>query len=211
MKKQTLSRLSLAPLFSILFFMVKGAYAGPQPVAPAPNAPAAQAAPAAQQVVAQPIASPSAVASPSSSAEDWKGESESASFHFGGLAGLGTLDSKAGFALLGTASKKIIHRGFVSDINDSVSIEVQGGPMRIMSSWSFHYSFHLRWDFQKDAKWTLYAIGGFGGDITSQDLGDRFILLPRFGIGSFYRLNDRMSLRSELSREQIVLGVTLPF
>ncbi len=143
--------------------------------------------------------------------EDWKGGADSAAVHLGGLVGLGILDSQAGLTLMGTASKKIIPRGFISDINDSVSIEAQAGPLWTQSTMVFHYSFHIRWDFQKDAKWTLYALAGLAGDVTGSSLGNRFILLPRFGIGSFYRWSDHLLLRGEWSRELMAVGVSIPF
>jgi opacity protein-like surface antigen len=149
-------------------------------------------------------------ATPAADAADWKGPDERAELHFGGLAGMGTVDSQAGFVVLGTISKKIIHHGFVPDIANSVSVEIQAGPLFVYSTAIFAYSAHLRWDFQKDERWTIYAIGGLAGDVTGPGLGSRFILLPRFGVGSFLKLNEMVYLRGELSREVIGLGVAIP-
>ena len=154
----------------------------------------------------------SAVSKPSPmSSEDWKGPSDPAKFHLGVLTGMGVLDSKAGFALLGTASAKIVQRGFVPDINNSVSIETELGPLFVASSASFMYSAHLRWDFEKDELWTFYALGGFSGHITGSDLGSRFIFFPRFGVGTICRLHELFALRAEVSRELIAAGVIFSF
>lgn len=152
----------------------------------------------------------STVQSGSASAEDWKGPSDPADLHLGAFLGLGVLDSSAGFLISGTASKKIVRRGFVEDINNSVSVELQPGVLFVRSSSAFVYSAHLRWDFQKDDHWTLYALGGLGGAITSSALGNRFILLPRFGVGAFYQIHPIFALRAELSREVIAVGAVLP-
>lgn len=170
---------------------------------------AALAAPATTEVVGSQKGATETRAS-GSGAADWKGADERAEVHLGGLMGMGTIDSQAGFVVLGTASKKIIHHGFVPDIANSVSVEIQAGPLFVYSTTVFAYSAHLRWDFQKDERWTIYALGGLAGNVTGGGLGSRFILLPRFGIGSFIRLNEWIYLRGELSREVIGVGVTVP-
>ena len=120
----------------------------------------------------------------STKADDFKGKDEPTEFDLGAMPGMGILDNHVGFALLGTASKKIVHRGFVPDITNSVSIEVEMGPLFVSGGTAFQYSGHLRWDFIKDSMWTLYALAGLGGDITCASLGDRFELYPRFGMGA---------------------------
>src|SRR5262245_52809752 len=117
-------------------------------------------------------------------ADDFKGKDDPSQFGFGGMAGLGILDNRGGFSLLGTASKKIIDRGFVPDIVNSVWIEAEAGPLFVGGSTAFVYSLHLRWDFVQNEVWTLYALGGAGGAITGAALGDRFELYPRFGAGA---------------------------
>jgi hypothetical protein len=146
-----------------------------------------------------------------SSHEDWKGDPDSSEVHLGVLSGIGILDEQIGFVLRGTASKKIVHHGFVSDLNDSVSLETEMGPLFVSGSSAFVYSLHLRWDFQKDANWTIYALGGVGGAITSAALLSRFTLLPRFGVGAFYHVNELFMIRGEISHDMIGAGVTFPF
>jgi hypothetical protein len=146
-----------------------------------------------------------------SSGEDWKGQSDNAEVHLGGLAGLGIFaDFNAGFVLLGTASKKIIHHGFVPDVTDSVSIETEMGPIFTQGTTAFSYSLHARWDFEMNQQWTFFAIGGAAGYITGSSLNNSFALFPRFGVGSFFRVNDLILIRGEISHELIAAGVTIP-
>src|SRR5262245_30536128 len=100
---------------------------------------------------------------PAGAAEDWKGEPDTNGYDLGGLGGLAIHAGNAGFAMLGTVSKKIVPKGFASDINNSVSLETQLGPIFIAHTTVFSYSLHLRWDFQRDPKWFFYALGGVGG------------------------------------------------
>lgn len=143
-------------------------------------------------------------------APDWKGNPDNTEFGLGVLTGAGILDNHVGWALLGTASKKIVHRGFVPDINDSVSIEIEMGPLLISGSAAFQYSGHLRWDFEKDTWWTLYALGGLGGAVTGASLGDRFELYPRFALGAMWKIGQNFSMRGELSHEFIGVGIVFP-
>ena len=139
--------------------------------------------------------------------EAWKGAPDPSRFHVGALAGLGIMDSSAGFEILGTISKKIVDVGFAPDINNSVSMELQAGPLLIHSTTVFAYSTHLRWDFKKNVNWTFYAVAGLGGHITGASLGSRFLLFPRFGAGLIRHLGlNAPALRLELSHERISLG-----
>jgi hypothetical protein len=143
--------------------------------------------------------------------EDWKGKVDPSDLSLGALAGMGILDSSAGFALLGTLSKKIDYDGWVPDIANSVSLEAEAGPLWVSGATAFQYSLHLRADFQRDADWTFYALGGLGGNVTPRVLGDRFILFPRFGIGAFYNVaGTSIAIRGEVSHELIAAGVHLP-
>lgn len=144
-------------------------------------------------------------------AEDWKGKSETSEVSFGALAGMGLIDSNVGFSLLGTASKKIIKSGFAKDMSNSVSIEAALGPVFIAGTTALAFSGHLRWDFQKDDKWTFYALGGLGGNMLSVNSVNRFELFPRFGIGSFYSITTSVRLRAEVTHDLIGIGVNFPF
>ena len=145
-----------------------------------------------------------------SAAEDWKGQAGKAELDHGALTGVGIYRGVAGYTLLGTASKKLIHQGFAADINNSVSLETELGPLWVSSATAFSYSLHLRWDFMKDDQWGVYGLGGLAGTITGASLGDKFDLLPRFGVGGLYRVTDFVTARAELSHELIALGVAFP-
>ena len=112
------------------------------------------------------------------------------------------------FEILGFAAKKIVERGFVPDINDSVWIELQLGPV-ITSGFTFiSYSLHLRWDFAYNSLWTFYALAGDGGNIAPSSLGNRFESYFRFGMGAIYTFSPNLNLRFEASHESIAGGVT---
>jgi hypothetical protein len=144
--------------------------------------------------------------------EDWKGQPSTSQGSFSGLLGLSVLDDyRPAFALIGAASKKIIDRGFVPDVNDSVSIEVEMGPAFALGGVAFVYSAHLRWDFIYNSDWTFYALGGLGGSVQGDTFGNHFILLPRIGAGAIWSITEAIGIRAELSHELIVVGATFPF
>lgn len=144
-------------------------------------------------------------------ADDWKGAPAAGDGGFGGLVGMGLIDSSTGFALIGSASKKILHSGFVPDITNSVSMEGQLGPVFLPRSTAWHYSAHLRWDFEKDVNWTFYALGGVGGNVLSVSSSSRVEVFPRFGVGAFWKMSPLINWRAEVSHELIALGVYIPF
>ncbi len=145
----------------------------------------------------------------------FKGHSPTYQFNVGGLTGLGVVDSRPGYSLLGTAAVKIINRGFVEDINNQVFLEVAFGPLFVGGGTAFQYSFHLRWDFVKDEDWTFYAVGGLGGVITGSSyspipLGPAkasSMFYPRLGLGAMWGLFSVASLRFEISHELLAMGV----
>ncbi len=143
--------------------------------------------------------------------EPWKGSLSPGGFDFGALAGVGIIDSTAGFAFVGTAAVKLMERGFAADLSNTPLIEVQAGPLFVSGGTSFMMNAHLRWDFNKDEQWTFYGLGGVGTQVTSRSLGDRFIVYPRFGVGTLWSIQPAIRLRAEISHELIALGVNLPF
>lgn len=155
---------------------------------------------------AAPQAAPSAVTN-----EDYKSYSPSNNFTFGASGGFGLVDTHAGFTLIGNAAAKIVKDGFIPDIVNPVFLEAEFGPTFVSGATFWMYSTHLRWDFVKDTKWTLFALGGFGGNIVSNDkYGHRTAFYPRFGVGAFYAL-DMLDLRFEFSHEMITVGASFPF
>lgn len=143
-------------------------------------------------------------------AEDYKSYQPTNNFTLGFGGGLGVVDTRAGFSLIGNAAAKIVKDGFIPEIVNPVFLEIEFGPNFVSGSTFWMYSTHLRWDFVKDARWTLFALGGFGGNIASNKVADRVALHPRFGVGAFYAL-EAVDLRFEFSHELITVGVGLPF
>lgn len=143
--------------------------------------------------------------------EDYKSYVPSNNFTFGASGGFGLVDTHGGFTLIGNAAAKIVKDGFVPDIVNPVFLEVEFGPTFVSGGTFWQYSTHLRWDFVKDRKWTLFALGGFGGNIVSDDkYGSRTAFHPRFGVGAFYAM-DLVDLRFEFSHEMITIGASVPF
>ena len=142
---------------------------------------------------------------------DWKNPGLPPLYNFGALTGLGIIDSYGGIAILGTASLTIIDRGFIADISNSVATEIEAGPMITSGTAAFWYSLHIRWDFQKDDNWTLYALGGLGGAGTPSAMGGHFEIWPRFGAGAMYKLTSSLLLRGEVSHEFTGIGISVPF
>lgn len=154
-----------------------------------------------------PIAAKPAAGTPGIVEEDWKGKPLANKIDAGVLMGLGIIDTTGGFAILGTAAYKFMPEGFIPDINDTASLEFEGGPVFLSGASPFMYSAHLRWDFGKDRTWSLYSLAGFGGNIT----GGRFALHPRVGIGAMAAVHDLFSLRGEFSHELVGVGLLFFF
>lgn len=144
-------------------------------------------------------------------ADDWKGKSDDSQWSIGGLAAVG-LGNQSGLGIIGTASKKIVQRGFADDLTNSVSIEGIFGPRFSNLATVLQYGVHLRWDFEKDNNWTLYALGGFGGTISTYTAaGTQVFFSPRFGVGAFWKASARIYGRAELTHDQIALGLVFPY
>lgn len=160
-------------------------------------APAQKAAPAVEAVAA-------------STGEDYKSVHPNNSFTGGISAGFGLVDTHGGFTLIGNLAAKVVQDGFIPDIVNPVFLEAEFGPVYVSGATFWMYSTHLRWDFVKDARWTLFALGGFGGNFGANRYGDRMALHPRFGVGAFYAL-DTIDMRFEFSHEVITVGASVPF
>jgi hypothetical protein len=155
------------------------------------------------------------VGNPLARAEDWKGEPTPTEFSFGGLTGLGVVNGSGGPTLIGTVSKKIVHRGFIPDIRDSVSLEGSLGPVFLTGITPWIYSVHLRWDFEKDETWIFFATGGIGGNYRSYSLAGGnsqtdIDLTPRFSAGAFLKVTPQVWLRGEVAHDLIGVGVNIP-
>jgi hypothetical protein len=158
------------------------------------------------------LASASAIAAPTtvSTGEPWKSYHPANNFTLGASTGFGLVDTHGGFSLIGNAAAKIVKDGFVPEIVNPVFLEVEFGPIFVSGATFWMYSTHLRWDFVRNEDWTLFALGGFGGNIASNKYGDRTAFHPRFGVGAFYAL-EYFDLRMEFSHELITIGMSVPF
>lgn len=144
------------------------------------------------------------------SGEDYKSVHPTNTFTGGVSSGFGLVDTHGGFSLIGNLAAKVVKDGFIPEIVNPVFLEAEFGPVFVSSATFWMYSTHLRWDFVKDAKWTLFALGGLGGNFGSNRYGDRVTLYPRFGVGAFYAL-ETIDLRFEFSHEVITVGASIPF
>lgn len=138
--------------------------------------------------------------------EDFKkGALSESEWSLSALTGLGIVNSTYGFATIGALAKKILHHGFAPEINNQVFVEIEAGPVFGIDGTPVFFSGHLRWDFQKDEQWRLFALGGLAGHVGS--LGNDG-LFPRFGLGAMMELDQGFSLRGEISHELLVAGLS---
>lgn len=151
-----------------------------------------------------------APATPETSGEPYKSFNPTNRFTAGLSSGFGLVDTHGGFSIVGNLGAKVVQDGFIPEIVNPVFLEAQFGPIFVSGATFWMYSTHLRWDFVKDAKWTLFALGGVGGNFGSNRYGDRVALYPRFGVGAFYAM-DTIDLRFEFSHEVITVGASVPF
>ena len=122
--------------------------------------------------------------------------------------GAGLIGDSYGFTVQGQVSFMLSKEGFFEDVSNQVHLEFSIGPtFGFTNATPIQYSAHARWDFLYDRTWTFFAIGGLAGSAG----GGSFKLFPRFGLGAFYRFTEFLWLRSEISHEQILFGLTVPF
>ncbi len=143
--------------------------------------------------------------------EDWQWPLAEHDWTVAVIPGVGVINNSAGFTLQGAIARKLMHHGFAPDMNNQVFLEAQAGPMTTGNGSALLFSAHIRWDLTLNGDWTFYGLGGLGGNITSERLGDQFQLLPRFGVGAVLDIERQtrlpIGLRGELSRELIGIGV----
>ncbi len=146
-------------------------------------------------------------------AEIWKGNTQSPPYEIGAMSGLGLYGDQASWSFLGNVATLIEPEGWIDDIDDRVWAEFQGGPafftVQGNDKTAFQYSAHMRWDFTRDATWTVYGLGGVAGFINAP--GDSFSFHPRFGIGALFQTKLPLVFRFELSHEFSGLGVAFNF
>jgi hypothetical protein len=141
---------------------------------------------------------------------EFKGEPPYLQGTWGLVSGIGSLNSTLGLAIIGTVAKTILQNGFVPEINNQVFLEAEVGPLLTHRGTALIYSGHLRWDFNRNAEWSFFGLGGLGGVVSGENLGNAWQLFPRFGVGAFWKIRKELILRAELSHELIVAGVSFP-
>lgn len=152
---------------------------------------------------------PAAFASPQPGQELWKGTPYEQVFSFAALNGVGILNGRAGYGINGYIGFKILHEGFVNDINDQVHLEFLGGPLFVSGGTAFNLAAWMRWDFHKDEMWTFYGAGGLGTLFSGASLGNLTRIFPRVGIGAMWRPLVGMSFRMEVTGDFIGLGIAV--
>jgi hypothetical protein len=155
--------------------------------------------------VATPPAQPAVNLEPE--AEQWKGKPYNHQFQFAFLPGLGLIGQSAGLSLNAAVSFKILHTGFLADVNDQAYLELFGGPCFFGSVTAAIYSAHLRWDFHKNDFWSFYALGGVGGSFGGAGAPGFTTFHPRFGVGALWNLFEFVSFRAEVSHEFTGFGM----
>jgi len=139
--------------------------------------------------------------------EKWKGPSPETEFTVGGSAGASfNGPSNLGGVFLFNAAKKLTDRAWIPDINEQVFLEVQGGMELFSAASNFTGSLGLRWDFHKDEDMSMFATGGIGARLGTA-LTQFF---PHLSIGIIWHL-DFIDIRTELSQNWLVAGVSFPF
>ncbi len=138
-------------------------------------------------------------------AEEWKNPSQSLPFLVSFLAGLGFVGSNAGSSFLLNGSYQFLPEGFIPGIADALALE-GGLGVYAPTTTRLLYGLQLRWDFEKNADWTFYAVGGVGGARPFS-----LALAPQFGVGGFWKAWRSAQVRFEVSSRMLGAGVSLPF
>lgn len=142
-------------------------------------------------------------------AEDWKVPEDNHYYNVGVLSGLGMIDNRVGLSVLGTAAMKLLPQGVIPNISNSIWMEVEIGPVFLSNATALAFAADARWDFVKDHFWTLFAVGGVGGNVLTLNNDRRYELVPRFGVGAFYKISPLVQLRGEIAHDIIGVGLNL--
>jgi hypothetical protein len=140
--------------------------------------------------------------------EDWIGDPAMYEWSGGLLSGLGEHDGAIGWSSRASLGWLIKYDGLIPEINDQLVGEIGLGPLVFEDGVGLSYTLHVRWDFHKDANWTFYSLGGLGGRITPEALGNAWRLYPRLGVGAFFKLTSDWWIRAELSHDFLAVGAT---
>ncbi len=137
----------------------------------------------------------------------WKGKPYDTHFQFSALSGIGLMGTSTGVPLYGAVAFKVLHEGFIDDINDQLFVEAMGGPLFTWAGAGWVADLHLRWDFHKNDLWSFYVLGGVGVDVSGTGLARVTLVHPRVGVGAFWNLFEFLSFRAEVSHEFTGIGV----
>jgi len=148
--------------------------------------------------------------------ENWKGHTETSPVEIGAITGLSLYGTQTAWAFLVTGAYLIQPKGWLTDIDNRVWLEMEAGPAFFPSSdgfigTPFEYSAHLRWDFTYNEFWTFYGLGGISGYSFRNFQGNTFSAHPRFGVGAEYQTKSPLMFRGELSAEFMGVGIALNF
>jgi len=152
---------------------------------------------------------------PALAGEPWKGHTEVRPVEVGMLFGGAIFGTELNWSALSTVAYLIEDRAFVPDLDNRIWVELEIGPTffstRNSNQTGLQYSTHLRWDFNYNETWTLYALGGISGFGLPKALGSSFTLHPRFGVGAEYQTKAALLFRGEVSAEFLGVGIGLNF
>lgn len=151
-----------------------------------------------------------AIADPQGTDEMWKGSPYERNVSLAIVQGIGFPNGAVGYAVNGYLGIKVLHKGFVPDINNQVFAELffgglfGGGDGTTLGA-------QLRWDLHKDYLWTFYAVGGLGVGIYGTAPAKTTNLFPRIGVGAFWHLFEGLSFRTEVTESLIAIGIATGF
>lgn len=151
-----------------------------------------------------------AKAEPQSSEELWKGNPYDRNFTLGLLQGIGFPSGSVGYAVNGYVGIKVLHKGFVPDINNQVFGELFFGGL-FGGGDGTNFGAQLRWDLHKDYLWSFYAVGGLGVGIYGPAIARTTRIFPRIGVGAFWHLFEGLSFRAEVTESLIAVGIATGF
>ena len=129
----------------------------------------------------------------------------------GVLSGLAKNGSNFGYNILFSASHLTFENGFINTLSNRAFLEAYVGPSFINESTSASWGSHIRWEFDTNReKISIYGIGGIGGFISgNKDYTSS--IYPRFAIGGSWKFYKRLALRTELSHENLSIGMNYFF
>ena len=138
--------------------------------------------------------------------EDWKGRSPDSNVTLSPMFGAAFRETGVGIAVAGSAAIRLLEHGFIPDINNQVFLETQLGGIFFPNRDVFSYAAQLRWDFVKDDRFTVFAVGGLGGRIG----GGAWNIFPRFGVGMMVAVARSFDLRFDFTQDALMTGLSFP-